>query len=382
MSQARPTLFIIGNSIFPYGYDAIKILGLPNGARFRARFAGTFVSEQIRNEFHLVRETEGHYCFRDYETNYIVPLRRILIRKIEQIGDIYYISYTVKNLYPFPSNQDLLRNQVNSWNAQLRTVMKFSEDAPGADLKPLVFFSQNNPNFDDETKSLAPAYNTELRHWASIANFLGDYSYFCFIPFLKIVSVTKFGSLRTKVFTDNHPLKTDNDYELTVAHSLRSDSKIPHSINKERTDREQQFKSRASYRLELTADQRYITATAPVVTMTGSYDVNSFIIHVRQNQRLSSTCIFLDYIRKPIEMADVDTEMRLRVRVQPSFLRFGVLVVLLSVFAGVYFTANFAPSIIKALHLPHFLAADIAIVALAVTIVDLLNEIRRIVARP
>jgi hypothetical protein len=136
-SAASPQLFLVANSIFPYGYDAVKVLALPNGAIYRARFDQKFVSEQIKKDFPRLRGQKGHYCFRDYETGCIIPLRSIVIQEVSLIGSVYYIRYSVEMIYDFPQDRVRLEKQLSDFSQSIRNGTSFTEDEPGKDLKPL-----------------------------------------------------------------------------------------------------------------------------------------------------------------------------------------------------------------------------------------------------
>jgi hypothetical protein len=370
---------IIANSVFPYGYDAARILGLPDGSPYRARFDELFVSEQVRREFPHLEMQRGYYCFRDYGTNRLIPLRNIEIVEITLIGSVYYIEYTVGELFDFPHNQKTLHDQVASFNDQFFSIHKneMHDNQKGRDLRPLVLMSRLTPDFHSEVETVTDDYDKEARRWVSAVKLLGEYSYFKYVPFLRVVALRGVVAGEPRQVANSFVLRSNEDYRLQIAHNLKSDSIEPHSINEERTERQPAFIAKASFRLELRADARLIDIQEPRIYITGEYDVSSFYFRTREfGTNSSTTTLTVDYIDKPPSVKTLDTKISLTMLLKASVrfptMRFLSLLALVAIYA----IPHFYPVIFQYLHVDERILQDVTIVAVSLTSFHLLDELR------
>lgn len=378
-APSEPEIFIVANSIFPYGYDAVKILALPDGAKYRARFDQHFVSEQVRRDFHGLKKRRGNYCFRDYESGLIIPLRNITIDEIYLIGSIYYIGYSVEEVYEFPQDEDRLEKQINEFNNAFRGSVKLNNDAPGKDLYPLVMMSNAEVKFSDDVETIKEEYDRQMRRWASIVRRLGKFKYFKYIPFLRIVGIRKLDKGTFQKVTNNMTLQGKTDYELQLMHVLQSDSVVPHSINEQRTDRDEQFKDKASYEIGVSGEPTVISLQRPVSRMTGSYDISTFVFRTADISSRIPAHLTVDYLKWPENIARLDTSLNFLVHVNPSVTFPIVSIVGLAIFGLVYLVPNVLPTLLGTSVSGRTLQ-DISLVAISLTAFDVIGRVNRFIS--
>jgi hypothetical protein len=373
-------LVIIANSVFPYGYDAARILCLPQDSTYRARFNEDFVSSQVKRDFRHLPGRAGYYCFRDYGSGRLIPLRMISIVEITLIGSVYYIEYSLSDIFDFPQNPASLDDQVESFNDQFSRLHKneIFEHFPGGDLRPLVLMSRLLPEFHGAVETVTDDYDRETRRWAAAARLLGAYEYFNYVPFIRIVGLRgNLADATIRVIDGNIVLASNEDYRLQVAHNLQSDSLTPHSINENRTERQPSFIQRASFQLELRADPSVIDIQDQRIFITGQYDVNHFYFRTRDFVSARSTTLTIDYIEKPPSVRNLDTKISLTLKMRPKS-RFpaGRLLFALCLVA-LYAIPNLYPVIFQYLAVDQRVVQDVTIVALSLTLFDLVGEFRR-----
>lgn len=373
-------IFLVANSIFPYGYDAVKILSLPDGATYRARFDQHFVSEQVRKDFHSLKNLKGNYCFRDYQSGLIIPLRNITIVEISLVGPIYYIGYTVGEIYEFPQDEGRLDRQISDFNAAFRASAKLNDDAPGKDLYPLVLMSTIKVDFSDDIDSIKNEYDRQIRQWASIVRRLGQFSYFKYTPFLRIVGIRTINGSAFHSVSNNMTLLGKTDYELQVIHMLKSDSVVPHSINEQRTDRDEQFKDKASYEIGIIGESSALSLQRPFATMNGSYDVSTFVFRTEDISSRTPAYLSIDYTNKPDTLTRLDTSLNFLMYVNPS-IKFPIIsIVGLIIFALIYLVPNVLPTLLQESPVSGRALQDLAVIALSLTAFDVIGRINKFIS--
>ncbi|MBO0905596.1 hypothetical protein [Jiella sonneratiae] len=374
-----PGIFLIANSIFPYGYDAVKILALPNGSRYRARFDQHFVSEQVRRDFHGLKQRKGSYCFRDYESGLIIPLRNITIDEIYLVGSVFYIGYSVDEIYEFPQDEERLEGQIAEFNELLRKSVKLNNDAPGRDLYPLVLMANAEVRFSDDVETIKEEYDQQIRRWASIVRRLGKFKYLQYVPFPRVVGIRVLNKGGFQKVTNNMTLVGKTDYELQLMHMLQSDSSIPHSINEKRTDREDKFKERASYEIMIVGESAVFSLQRPSARMTGSYDVNTFVFRTADISSRIPAHLTIDYGEKPDSLDRLDTSLNFFVYVKPS-IRFPIIsIVGLFVFGAIYMIPNVLPTLLQGDNFSARTVQDLSLVAISLTAFDVIGRINKFI---
>jgi hypothetical protein len=374
-NDPEPKLFLIANSIFPYRYDAVKILALPSGSIYRARFHTKFVSEQVQKEYGNLNGRLGHYCFRDYETGVIIPLRNIAVSNVFKIGEIFYIEYLLGDFYNFPQSEIVCEEQVQTFNKNLRRGFQFNDDIAGRDMNPLLFTSQVQVSFNDEIDNNMSGYEKQIKCWSYIARYLGNFNYFKFIPFLRVVGIRKLQRGSFIPVTNNMSIKGDTEYELQIIHLLRTDSAEPHNINKSRTDRNAEFIKKASYKFNARALPDHYSFLKESIIMTGSYDVKSIIFKTKNIYQSSIAHINLDYEKPPLSINGIETDLTLSFSITPSMKFPIVRIMLIIAFSSIYLLPNYVPGIFQYIGANPRLLQDLSIIAIALTSFDVLGRL-------
>jgi hypothetical protein len=370
---------IIGNSLYPYRYDAAKILGLPHGTEFKARFDEKFVSEQIRRDISELKNLYGFYCFRDFSSGTLIPLRRIKTSEVALIARTYFIRYMLLDLFDFPQEEDVLATQIASFNSSFNAVhgAQLIDNNPGGHLRPLVLMSRADPAFSSSLETVRDEFDLETRRWGSIAQYLGKLEYFHFIPFIRVLGLQEVGTEQLAIGGGPATVVGERQYELRLIHNLKTGSSVPHSVQLGESDRTVDFIQKASFELQLTADHKFIDITQPDVLVTGTYDVNYFSFRVRDVSHRSATSISIDYKKKPDSLMNHDTKISIPLDVRPNVRVQWWKFALLFLIAGVYVGPTLFPIVFQYVLKDPRILQDLSVVAFTLTLFDLISEMRR-----
>jgi hypothetical protein len=235
--------------------------------------------------------------------------------------------------------------------------------------------------FSEDVETIQNEYDLQIRKWAAIVKRLGEFRYFKFIPFMRVVGIREVGSTYFVPFANNHALVANRDYEIQIIHMLQSDSTVPHSINTKRTDREDSFIERASYPIRVGSNSEIVSFQKPTIIMNGSYDVNNFIFRITPINASIISHIHFDYEKKSDILSKLDTSMDLPVSVSPDA-RFPTkrLFAIIAI-ATIYITPNLYPAIFQYLNVNQRVVQDLAIIAFALTAFDVIGQIRLFLSR-
>ena len=275
----RNNFYIIANNIKPYAFESVKVLALPKGAKFKARFTREWIQNDILTYPHSLTGKHGSYILRDWETDTLVPLRYISVDRINPLGDIFIITYIVGDYIDYKHDKEERITQISKFNESFFDGLSelnpsHSKNNP---MSPLVFTSNqivliSNPN----PFSSAPQEQTAEK-WINTMSQLSEMAIFDGMAFIlpsiknsanKLVEINDEGSV---------VLYGGNRYTIEFLHFVvqgfdKNDSgarKNPQDVS---------FMAGGPYRISINSAFNNLYITPSVVTATGAYDsLTSFI---------------------------------------------------------------------------------------------------------
>jgi len=281
----RRIVYIIFNSIPPYASEANNVLALPEGMPYRARF---------RQEWHPdinnprdIEQREGVLVLRDWDTGRLFPLRRIRIRKVDPVGDIYYIDYVLTNLIEYDSDEQIRQNQIIDFNERILLELRPYQNNPGEDLKKLVFMGSDLAANISDAHPKGEMNQREFDNWGKIVSLIGTISCYIDQDFLKIIRLSEEGGIQPK-FLSSGEIKR---YSLNNARVYYLDV-FQRSFTTKTGD-----SSVSTRTIKLSAEADAIKPIRDRFAVVGKYDMYRFRLKTQAPQRTRDTDLAVDIDR-------------------------------------------------------------------------------------
>ena len=264
-SGGGPCTIIIVNAIKPYGYEINNVLALQSGFPYRFRYRRNWVHVPSAGN---LDGTDGLIILRDFHTGRFVPIRRILIKKAKEVGDIFYITYFLRELIQLPSDDAGRERELNKFHDLVSAAIKGHQNDPNSDLEYLVFRASDfSYSLDVVDGDMA-----DEQRWGLIVQELLRLSIFFDIDFLRLVSV-----------------KDDNDRDVPVqegvGYLLDNDTTYTlEIIQRTQTGRSGDSGVLSSRVLNIRFDEDDFRGIQPAQNITGRYDLLQFILRSQANR--------------------------------------------------------------------------------------------------
>jgi hypothetical protein len=262
-------VFVVVNSIKPYGLEVNNLLALPSGAPYRARFRTKWIVG-IDDPWQISGR-DGLVVLRVWETAKFIPLRRIRTAVVEPVGDTYYINYLVEDFPDFDSDQESRDRQLDRFNAAMTVEIADYPNTPNTDMQKLIFLGPDLAGsiVDEHPKTVASSSD----RWGRVVGLLDAIELYRDLDFLHVLSITEGGrGDRAAEFVKGRAkLANDRPYSLEVfqrSHTGRSgDSSV--------SPRE----------LELLADPDTVTLDRVRFAVLGKYERFRFTFRTTSSRR-------------------------------------------------------------------------------------------------
>ncbi len=281
----RRIVFIIFNSIPPYAFEINNVLALPVGMPYRARFRQDWHPE-INNP-RDIEQKEGILILRDWEAAHLFPLRRIKIRKVDPVGDIFYIDYVLTNLIEYDSDEQIRQTQVNDFNQRISYELRDFPNKPREDLKKLVFLSSDLTANISDSHPKGDISQREFDNWGKIVSLIGTIGCYNDQDFLKIIRLSDESGLQPKFISSSdirrYSLGNAKVYYLDV---------FQRSFIKKTGD-----SSVSGRTIKLSAEMDAIKPIRDRFAIVGKYDLYRFRFKAQAPQRTRDTDLAIDIER-------------------------------------------------------------------------------------
>ena len=278
----RRIVYIIFNSIPPYAFEANIILALPDGMPYRARF---------RKEWHPdinnprdIELRDGVLVLRDWDTGSLIPIRRIRIRKVDPVGDIYYIDYLLTNLIEYDSDDQTRDNQVKDFNERILFELRPYQNNPGEDLIKLVFMGSDLAANISDSHPKGELDQREFDNWGKIVSLIGKIGCYLDQDFLKIIRLSDEGGKQRKFVSvggiKRYSLSNTKVYYLDVFQRSFTTKTADSSVT--------------TRTIKLSAEIDAIKPIRDRFAIVGKYDMYRFRLKAQAPQRTRDTDIAID----------------------------------------------------------------------------------------
>ena len=185
-SNTRHVVIIV-NSIPPYAYEANNILALPNGFAYRFRFRRKWMPT-VENPMGL-RGRSGLVVLRNFNTAEFVPLRRIRVSNILEVGEVYYIEYVLEDIMDFDSHGKDRDEQLKKFNELMNVAIRGFKNIPGQDLEQLIFMSPDLAYGIKDNHFEGVEENRPFNSWGNLIQILGQIDCYIDLDFFKVVEI-------------------------------------------------------------------------------------------------------------------------------------------------------------------------------------------------
>ncbi len=142
----REHFYIIANSIKPYAFETAKVLALPAGCKFKARFTRKWIQQDILSYTSQMIGKTGIYILRDWKKDILIPIRNIIIEKVTSLGDIVIINYMVGDYIDYSGTKEGRAKQLDTFNSSFFDDIDELKPTRGVEtaMSPLVFTSNSD----------------------------------------------------------------------------------------------------------------------------------------------------------------------------------------------------------------------------------------------
>ena len=203
------SIFITINSIKPYTQELNSYLSLPSHSAARVRFKKKWLPE-INNYSEMNGKT-GHLLLRMYsDSKKMIPLRKIKIKDVKEIGDIVYIEFYLLEFPLFPSDETKFNELIDRIYMSLSSSFDV-KNYPNNDNQDLINLIFNGSSLDTLVNKDDKSNYDEIKRWGVItSNFSrlnnGMEKVFKDFDFLKLVEIKSFDDKKIELE------KSGNDY--------------------------------------------------------------------------------------------------------------------------------------------------------------------------
>lgn len=365
---ASSQLVVVPNAINPYGYEMVNILAYPSGFLQRFRFEDEWVEAGIN----VLVGSDGYIVLRDRDTGILYPIRRFKLVSLSRVGTVHYLVCRLGELFNFDSEIPRQSGQIVTFNNEFldaKSTLK-NTNQPGADMKPLLFKTGYYPTFIDNVNSTASGIqDIEAERWGNLLACINNISFFSGVEFLRIVTIRELNkpTKTASIKDDAYIFDPGKSYEVLVAQYRIG------GIGNGATPRD----------IELIGDGSSIIPVRAKERAVGKYDILSLVLRLDRTAKTKKT--FFDIKFTPLAQATayVNPVIHVPVIISPPLITLGVKLFLAVFLIIVYFVPNalttftaLMPATILQISAATF-THDLTYLALTVTMLDLINELKK-----
>ncbi|WP_424991376.1 hypothetical protein [Fluviibacterium sp. S390] len=280
-------ILLAANSLKPFAFESVQILGLPSGCVFRARFPVQWIEKQFVDEPERLIGQDMVYALRIWETDEVLPLRRCKVVSSKKVGDIVFLEYSLGRLVAYSSQQDEITKQVSHFRVAhdaFLDKLPSTERAPNKPLRPLIV------EVDDSLLREFGAANftspNDEERWMMAVNLLGGYSIFNGLPFYKFEILEQGSKTEAVIKNGTAALKSGRGYSLSALCLIADNNVTASGVSR---DPDTPYMELGPYELSIATDANRVEVTPQTQPMSGRYDRLSFSFQSKSNRRSRET---------------------------------------------------------------------------------------------
>jgi len=370
-------LYVIANSLPPYGLEASTVLSLVEGAPFRARFPSKWIGQNVRDNLDAIVGSSGIYIFRDFDSGTLTPIRNFIVSRVRIHGDIFLFEYNVGRYIEFDDTPNQRNLQIEQFNNEFiqdhRSII--NHEHGGQHLMPLVFFSAFKFEFKRHTTGPGKFYDSDGASWMATVDEIAKNKIFdnhSFFKIAEIVDTAKESSIAINEGTIQ--IEQNKIYEIILICYTPFTSKAFYGTKNDEAPRGIDYLPKGAVRFRLEVDKAFIFPLLNEATAAGQYDIVKLRFKVLPQRISIITMIGISMLSGHFD----DNKQRFAFEI-PAFVRANKSLwvaspSILTLFCAIYlFPSAFSTWIEGA---DSRVIRDFSMIAISVTLFDLINEIR------
>jgi hypothetical protein len=329
-------LYIVANTIDPYGHELPVILSYPPGFSYRARFKTEWVDPVMVENLSTLR---GHPClvvYRHWETGELFPIRYAIVDTAVRYGDVVYLGYELGDTVQYHKQKGRRAEQLSAFRSGFGSEHPNTAltNQPGQHMRPLVFKSKYRPAISNPYEDKDPQ-NREVESWSNTCEVVSSIPQYAGVDFFRIVRlVEQITEKQVKPSRSRYRLRPGRTYELQVAQQIFN---APGPIT--------------PHTLELRCDGHSIQPMTQRRTAVGKYDLLAFRFYTSETSGRRATGFVSLSAPQPV-IHGFSVEMEAEVWPEWRFLTslgavIGALAVVYPELASEIFGPSAAPSLIQ-----------------------------------
>lgn len=349
-------LWIIVNSVPPYGFEIAKVMGLPAGATARVRFPKKWVSARVLDVSDRLVGRTGILCLRNFDKGELIPVRHIEVLSCDFLGDIVAIEYVLRAFPQFDDDPDKRRLQAGEFNAMFVTSQKteIRGGEGGTDLFPMIAQGPI-PSLSQPERRTSEKYNA-VAEWQNVVSLVMDTPQLVGHPFFMLLPE---GSV---VANNKITVSTSSPSRFRVISNFRPQTDAPTDPGRTAT----------SARMIIETDHALFRLSRTKLILAGGYDTATFDLRARSSGARGALSIRPIYDALPEGQYDPEFDLELEGTANTSSRMIKWLS--LVTFIILYLSASYIPIVGAYLGATEQLVQDITVIGAAVATVLLIIE--------
>jgi hypothetical protein len=212
--MAQPTKNLILVTSDTYKQDALNLLCLQKGMKYRFRYRQDWVPNDLLDGTVQLKNMKGIIVFFDNTTKQFFPIMQVQIENPEQIGDVLHVEFSIGSL---------VTEQVNAieFDSTLKNFIKGKYfDEASNKLSKYIFL----------TEDLKIGFNDDISSWVKIFKNVSALTPFKDSVFLKILKITNQKGeslipkqLNKRTYEVGYELKSHSMYKVEIFQRTRND---------------------------------------------------------------------------------------------------------------------------------------------------------------
>lgn len=187
MPSSRFVLVIV-NSIPPYVYEINNILSLPDGFKHHVRYRRNWIDADDPTDF---ENCDGLILLRVFETGTVIPIRKIHINVVTQVGDLCFFDFSLMSIVDFSRDDSTRAEQLERVNGILKNILKPYSNVPGKNMRASILPATDPTYFLDSelVSSSSQGKMPSLNSWGTMLEILGGFDFYDGFDFIKVVAL-------------------------------------------------------------------------------------------------------------------------------------------------------------------------------------------------
>jgi len=297
-------VIIIFNNIPPYAYEVNNILALPDGFAYRFRFRRKWMPT-IQNPRELVGRA-GLVVMRNFGTAECIPLRRIRILDILEVGDVDYIEYALENIIDLDSHEEARNEQLRAFNERMKAEIRGFDNVPGKDLEKLLFIASDLAYGIRDAHFRGDEQDRPFNSWGNLIQILGQMERYTDFDFFKVVKIVDSRGRAVPVMSYPYPN--------TARFHLKNNA-VYRSYVFQRTFTHRQGEGDSSVlknrQIALRGEPGEVRTIRSTYSIAGKYDLYQFSFKAEPTSRTRDTSLSLEIQRDGIAPPSIDIPVRM-----------------------------------------------------------------------